>query len=697
MIIKEIYIFSFGKLKDFRLNFQKGTNLIYGKNEAGKSTVMSFILMAFYGSKSRHKNVKDNPRKKYRPWDGSDMRGYIIFEKDGLEYRLERTFLQTNKQDLVDFRNNISGEEIYIDPKFEVGEYLFDMDVNAFMATIFIDSEDLYISSKEGLDVGERLLNMVSSSDESISFKQTRKVLEDRKYELISRDSKRGDLVDLEGMIRSKKKDLEISLEIDDQRKEAEKVLKRYEREIFLEKLASDYRNRVTLREQALAKNKINDERKRLESDLKAYNEKRAKTYSDLDQVQFELDNLIRDKDRIGEEISKTRERLANYEGQRKDLDAQRRSKSLKGISLGASLLFIAFTALLVLAIYLELDLTYIYLISGILLILLGYLIFHKLRAKRLLDENQEAYRLVDQSIGNSSRMINSLYSSLEGVNRKIYDLELRLKGLNLEVNSHEILYEDKVKSLQRIKDYKVFQSIDPRIIEADKKKTKDLYDQYNQEKEKYLDEYGSFLVLEENEADRVLGLNKELSQKRGQLIQKFRSYDNPEKIREDIRILEEEYREKYDYYRSLDKAIDLLDRSYGQLARDIGPLVNEKSQEIFSKLTAGAYDNLRVSKDLAINFEDKDQGRLKSWEYLSAGTRDQAYLSLRIAIAKVFYSNKDGILFLDDVFVKFDEERSLLGLEYLKEEKDFEQILLYTCHKKIYDMASAFNRVILG
>ena len=697
MIIKEIYISAFGKLKDFRLRFQEGANLIYGENEAGKSTIMAFILMAFYGGKSRQKSLIDNPRKKYRPWDGADMRGYIIFEKGGVEYRLNRTFLQTNRKDLVDLMDNISGEKISFDPGLEPGDYLFGMDINSFMSTIFVDSEDLYISSKQGLDVNERLLNMVSSSDETISYKKSRKILEDKKFGLISRDKKRGDLVDLQDRIKSKKRDLDKSIDLDRQRKEADRKLLRYEREIELEKLSTDYDKRVATKEEALAKNKINDERKRLENDLKLYNDKRAEIYSELDQIQLDLTSRRADKDRIEEELLKANERLKNYERQRKDLGDQRKSGSLRGFSLGGFLLFIAFAIIFFVSIYLSLPSIFLYVISGGLIVLLGYMIFHKLRSKRLLLENQEGYDLIDQSISNSSRMINSLDFRNEEVIKEINDLELRLKEKNLQANSFELMYEDKLKSLERLKDNRIFQSIDPRIIEADNKKTEDLLNQYKEEKRAYFDQYGSFLELEDQGTDRLLSLTKELAEKRGQLIQRFRSYDNPEKIREDIRLLEEEYRESYDYYESLDLAIDLLDRAYGQVSRDIGPMLNEKSQEIFKRLTAGSYDSLRIAKDLDISFEDGDQGIVKSWQYLSSGTRDQAYLSLRIAIAKVFYGNEKGILFLDDIFVKFDEQRASLGLKYIKNEADFQQILVFTCHKKIFDLAADFNRICLA
>ena len=83
MKIKKIYISSFGGLKDFNLVFEDGLNAVFGENENGKSTVMAFIKMMFYGSDKASSQISKNIRKKYTPWDGSQMAGSIEFEHSG--------------------------------------------------------------------------------------------------------------------------------------------------------------------------------------------------------------------------------------------------------------------------------------------------------------------------------------------------------------------------------------------------------------------------------------------------------------------------------------------------------------------------------------------------------------------------------------------------------------------------------------
>ena len=136
-MIKERYIKNFGKFHDFKLNLKPGINNIVGDNESGKTTIMDFILMVFYGAGStRKKNLLENSRKKYEPWNGQQMQGYIVISKDNIDYRVERIFKSTDTTDVVKVYNNTTGEEIYLeDPKYP-GVYFFSLSRDAFQKTL---------------------------------------------------------------------------------------------------------------------------------------------------------------------------------------------------------------------------------------------------------------------------------------------------------------------------------------------------------------------------------------------------------------------------------------------------------------------------------------------------------------------------------------------------------------------------------
>ncbi|MDI9219030.1 ATP-binding protein [Clostridium tertium] len=55
MIINKIHIISFAGLKDKIIELSDETNLIYGENEKGKSTIQNFIRIWLYGMNSKKK------------------------------------------------------------------------------------------------------------------------------------------------------------------------------------------------------------------------------------------------------------------------------------------------------------------------------------------------------------------------------------------------------------------------------------------------------------------------------------------------------------------------------------------------------------------------------------------------------------------------------------------------------------------
>ena len=57
MKIKKLKINGFGKINNTEVDFSDGINIVNGKNESGKTTLLKFITSMFYGT-SRNKNGK---------------------------------------------------------------------------------------------------------------------------------------------------------------------------------------------------------------------------------------------------------------------------------------------------------------------------------------------------------------------------------------------------------------------------------------------------------------------------------------------------------------------------------------------------------------------------------------------------------------------------------------------------------------
>ena len=94
MKITQIYIKSFGKLKDREISFGPGVNIVYGPNESGKSTLHAFIRSMLFGiSRQRGRAARTDSYSRYEPWDRpADFAGVLRFESGGKEFRLERSF-----------------------------------------------------------------------------------------------------------------------------------------------------------------------------------------------------------------------------------------------------------------------------------------------------------------------------------------------------------------------------------------------------------------------------------------------------------------------------------------------------------------------------------------------------------------------------------------------------------------------------
>jgi len=136
MKIKSLHIASFGGIKNLGLDFDSCFNVVYGDNENGKTTIMNFIKMMFYGSERSGKEFNKNIRKKYTPWDGSSMAGSIDFENNGRNYRLERIFGSSNSTDKVTLIDQNLGERETVTP--DIGTKLFGLTLPAFERSIFI-------------------------------------------------------------------------------------------------------------------------------------------------------------------------------------------------------------------------------------------------------------------------------------------------------------------------------------------------------------------------------------------------------------------------------------------------------------------------------------------------------------------------------------------------------------------------------
>ncbi len=121
------------------------------------------------------------------------------------------------------------------------------------------------------------------------------------------------------------------------------------------------------------------------------------------------------------------------------------------------------------------------------------------------------------------------------------------------------------------------------------------------------------------------------------------------------------------------------------------GPIL-DKANAFFPRLTRGAYSALRTGMgdgDEPVLRCVRADGEEVGVEALSDGTKDQLYLALRLATLLDF-ANRNGPLplILDDCLVHFDDDRARAALEVLGEVSKTFQILFFTHHARLLELA---------
>ena len=174
MKINKLKINSYGKLKEKEINLENGINLIYGENEAGKSTLIKFIINSFYGISKNKKGKEFSDYEKYKPWTGEEFSGKINYELDNKEkYELFRDF---NKKNPKIFNENMEEitKEFNID-KNKGNEFFYEqtkIDEDLFLSTLAINQKEVKLEKQTQNILIQKIANLVGTGDDNISYKR---------------------------------------------------------------------------------------------------------------------------------------------------------------------------------------------------------------------------------------------------------------------------------------------------------------------------------------------------------------------------------------------------------------------------------------------------------------------------------------------------------------------------------------------
>lgn len=134
------------------------------------------------------------------------------------------------------------------------------------------------------------------------------------------------------------------------------------------------------------------------------------------------------------------------------------------------------------------------------------------------------------------------------------------------------------------------------------------------------------------------------------------------------------------DIMESIKTAEKYITESFYELKSRLGPRINEECSKVLSLITNGRYKRVIVDENYNMILIDDCDNTIPC-DYLSTGTYDQIYFSLRMAIISLLAPELPIIV--DDAFNQYDDLRHNLVIKYLSSLSN--QVILFTCHKRGY------------
>ena len=208
MKVEEIKINAFGTLKNKEINLSDKINIIHGKNESGKSTLLTYIKTAFYGI-SRNKNGKEiSDYDKYKPWSGEEFSGKIKYTLDnGEQFEIFRDFNKKNPKiynaKLEDVTNQFN-----IDKK-EGSQFFFEqvgIDENIFTSTIMAEQQEVKLSEQRQNILIQKIANIAGTGNSNMSYNKAKDRLNKKQLDEVGTERTQGKPINI---LKNKIKNIE--------------------------------------------------------------------------------------------------------------------------------------------------------------------------------------------------------------------------------------------------------------------------------------------------------------------------------------------------------------------------------------------------------------------------------------------------------------------------------------------------------
>jgi len=664
MKLIKCYVSSFGKIKDREFDFTSGLNTIKEENGWGKTTLATFIKAMFYGLDGTNKrNVNDNERKKYKPWNSTELfGGYVEFEWGGKEFKIERYFGNKETDDTVALYDATTGKRF--NNTENLGKRIFEIDEEGFLSTTYFSQKDFEIKSNASLTAK---FNSVCEYDDGSFDKAIAKI--EQKYKTYKYSGDRGlipqtknEIFDLSQKIARAGNMTSVAVQLKEEINGLDGQVK------ILEKECADLTDKVTEagRAEAIAvkkerykellneKNNLIQEKNRCDAILKGriLTDSQVKEYSDC----------VNDFSKVDQGISLLEEEIdrVNTESEQN----QNKPLSKKSI-ICASIIALLFLIEGVLTIS-----------SNVVLGVVGFVLFALCSVGVLI-----------MLIPHNSKTKNDPYKDI---------IRERSNRLN-EFTSLKEQYQNKINGFYAY--YQIPQNLDGLtainyVVELGKKSREiDVEIKAIEEKLKAFDgdvsvtKETQVIAVDVNSLRETLRFKQSLLKERSsQLSAKRINLSNYEQASDELNDLEvkkkqledlvEQYKADYDILFKTSQFLKQADENLKVKYR--APLQN--SLDKYLKLIDGGEKQVKIDVDLNVTAIEK--GKEFDTGYYSKGYQNLFEICKRFALTDVLFTGEKPFIILDDPFYNLDDQKVSSAIDLVRKLSDEYQIIYFVCHE---------------
>ena len=183
MYIRKLELEHFGKYNEREIELQRGMNVIYGPNEAGKTTMKDFIVGMFYGiDRQRGIAAKTDEYIRREPFDGTGYSGSMEVEKQGEIFCIDRVFRKDRKE--LNIYQKSTGRRISSSDEKTLLGTIIDVDKNGYMNTLCIGSGGAAYKSELQEELCRYLTNVNETHASNYNLKGVYSYLNQQKKQL---------------------------------------------------------------------------------------------------------------------------------------------------------------------------------------------------------------------------------------------------------------------------------------------------------------------------------------------------------------------------------------------------------------------------------------------------------------------------------------------------------------------------------